>query len=89
MFEERRKEYVEERCQKTQNKRGQQKKKKIPKKKDILFKKGTKGKKGGQSYIIYFELNKFGPRMPETLRDALNSISMAMDVHIYTILPTL
>ena len=32
----------------------QRKKKKIPKKKDILFKKGTKGKKGGQSYIIYF-----------------------------------
>ena len=32
-----------------QNKRGQQKKK------DILFKKGTKGKKGGKSYIsTYF-----------------------------------
>ena len=30
------------------------------------------------------KVNKFGPRMPETLRDALNSISMAMDVHIYT-----
>ena len=83
MFEERRKEYVEERCQKTQNKRGQRKKKKIPKKKDILFKKGTKGKKGAE--VIYlFCVNKFGPRMPETLRDALNSISMAMDVHIYT-----
>ena len=62
----------------------QRKKKKIPKKKDILFKKGTKGKKRGQSYIYLFCINKFGPRMPETLRDALNSISMAMDVHIYT-----
>ena len=57
----------------------------------IIYLKKVRKEKREAKIIYLFCINKFGPRMPETLRDALNSIPMAMDVHIYscTILPTL
>ena len=63
---------------------GQRKKKKIPKKKDILFKKGTKGKKGGQSYIsiLYKQI------WPQNARNFARRLELNFNgngcTHIYT-----